>query len=147
MLLFYLFQRQCEKPVIKIKQYSSYTFFICIRLNGGGAGGKKRLIMMKTDFETAVSIFERELKYAQHVKDCLLGNAASARKIMDLVIQAINSNVDKSECLDVFRKILNDNGVFDRYETTYTGIVEMLFEVLERYNREYRAKRRNVIDK
>ena len=89
---------------------------------------------MKTDFETAKSILEKELKDAPHVKDCLFGNAASSRKIMDFVIQAIISNLDKSECISIFREILKENNIEDKYEGKYSGVVEMFFEILERYS-------------
>ena len=101
----------------------------------GGERGRKDFIAMKTDFETAKSILERELKDAPYVKDNLLGNAASSRKVMDFVIAAINSNMDRAKCLGDLRKILEENDVDNVYSTTYDTIVGLLFEILERYKR------------
>lgn len=88
---------------------------------------------MKTDFETAKSILERELKDAPYVKNGLLEGALPPLKVMDFVIQAVIANKDKSECMDVFRKILNDNKIEDKYEASYSSIVEQFFEILKRY--------------
>lgn len=102
---------------------------------------------MKFDFEIAQKRLREELELQPHVKEDLFGNAGASRKIMEYVIATINSNVDRAKCLDDFQKILEENNVENVYSTTYDAIVGMFFEILERYNREFRTKREIVINK
>lgn len=90
---------------------------------------------MKFDFETAQKMLREELELQPHVKEDLFGNAGASRKIMEYVIAAINSNVDRAKCLDDFRKILEENDIEDVYSTTYDTIVGLFFEIIERYKR------------
>ena len=90
---------------------------------------------MKFDFEIAQKRLREELELQPHVKEDLFGNAASSRKVMDFVIAAINSNVDRAKCLGDLRKILKENDVEDVYSTTYDTIVGLFFEIIERYKR------------
>lgn len=76
--------------------------------------------MFNFNFEEATSLLIREFEGCPYVKDSMLGNAATDRKLRCYITAAIKENYSRSECKDKLHNLLSEQEVCE------DGIVEAL---------------------
>lgn len=67
------------------------------------------------DLERAEQTLRNEFIDQPHTKHDLLGNAACARKIRNLIVAYIKDNIEKSKCSVEIKSLMLDSGVAEEY--------------------------------